>query len=86
MLSSIKLNELVDLICVLFTPVQFSLIQDSIWEGSKGEEDQQVEAVLEEDPIEVEKNSLPVRVTIIIRNEQYTIVMTICHMQCFHFS
>ena len=35
--------------------------------------------MLGEDPKEVEKNSLPVRVTIVIRNEQYTIVITTCH-------
>ena len=80
MLSPIKLNELVDLVCVLFTPVQFSLIQDSVREGSEGEEDQWEEAALGEDPKEVEKNSLPVRV---IRNEQYTVVMTICEAVLF---
>ena len=41
------------------------------------------EAVLGEDPKEVEKNSLPVRVTKIIRNKQYTIVMTMCHAVLF---
>ena len=65
MLSPIKLNELVDLVCVLFTPVYFSFIQDSV-----REEDQGKEAALEEDPKEEEKNSLFVRVTI-IRNAIY---------------
>ena len=55
MLSPIKLNELVDLVCVLFTPVQFSLIQDSVLEGSEGEEDQRKEAALGEGPKEVER-------------------------------
>ncbi len=82
MLSLFKLNELVDLVCVLFTPVQFSLIQDSVQEESEGEEDQWEEAVLGENYKEVEKNSLPVRVT---RNEQYILVMTMCNMQGFSF-
>ena len=43
------------------------LIQDLIWEESKGKEDQREEAALGEDPEkEVEKKSLSVRVTIII--------------------
>ena len=41
--------------------------------------------MLREDPKEVEMNSLLIRVTIITRNDQYTIVMTMCHMQCFSF-
>ena len=51
-------------------------------EGSKGEEDQQEEAVLGEDHKEAENNSLPVRVT---QNEQYIFVMSMCHMQGFSF-
>ena len=85
MLSPIKLNELVDLVCVLFTPVNFSLIQDSVWEGSEGEEDQQEEAAPEEDPKEEEKNSLPVRVTI-IRNKQYTLCYDYMSCSVFHFT
>ena len=69
MLSPIKLNELVDFLCVLFTPVYFSLIQDSVQEGSEGEEDQREEAVSEEVPKEEEKNLLFVRITI-IRNDK----------------
>ena len=84
-LTLIKLNEPVDLVCVIFTPVQFSLIQDSVWEGSEGEEDQQEEAALGKDPEEAEMNSLPVRVTIMIRNEKYTRIMTTCNKQCFSF-
>ena len=49
MLSSIKLNELVDFVCVLFTPVYSSLIQDSVREESKGKEDWWEEEALEED-------------------------------------
>ena len=51
-------------------PSTFSLIQDSVREGSKGEEDQWEEAVPEEDPKEEEVKSLFVRVTI-IRNIIY---------------
>ena len=70
MLTPIELNELVDLIGILFTTIQFSLIQDSVREGSEGEEDQWEEAAPVEDPKEEEKNSLSVRVTI-IRNAIY---------------
>ena len=62
MLSPIKLNELVDLICVLFTPVQFSLIQDSVQEGSEGEEDQWEEAALGEDPKEARRTHFQLEV------------------------
>ena len=68
---------------VFYSLLYNSLIQESIWEESKGKEDQWEEAALGEDPKEVEKNSLPVRVTIMIRNEQYTIVMTTCHAMLF---
>ena len=54
------------------------LIQDSVWEGSEGEEDQQEEAVPEEDPKEEEKNSLSVRVTI-IRNAIYHCYYYVSH-------
>ena len=54
MLSPIKLNELVDLVCVLFTPVQFPFSRTQYMGGVKGRRNSGGGSA-EEDPKKEEK-------------------------------
>ena len=83
-INSHKPNDPVDLVCVLFTSVQFPSSRTQYGRGVKGRRISGRKQRWEKNSKEAEMYS--VRVTIIIRNEQYTIVMTACHMQCFHFT